>query len=185
MPGRDTDGIALAAVGAGALFLYSGITGKNILAELQAVVQGKSPATAPPANPITGGGGGDGSGGGTGPGGDGSGGAPPGTIGPGAAAAQAWARAHLADYGWGPEQMLPLISLWNGESGWRWNAQNPASPAYGIPQSDPGDKMATMGADWRTNPVTQMRWGLKYIKETYGTPAEAWRQWQSRSPHWY
>jgi hypothetical protein len=45
--------------------------------------------------------------------------------------------------------------------------------------------MASAGADWRTNPETQIKWGLEYIKESYGSPASAWRVWQSRSPHWY
>ena len=107
--------------------------------------------------------------------------------GPGPAAAQAWMRAHLGDYGWGAGQWPSLLALWNGESGWRVDAQNPASPAYGIPQADPGSKMATVGADWRTNPVTQMRWGAEYIRFTngYGTPANAYSKWLSRNPHWY
>ncbi len=110
-----------------------------------------------------------------------------GSVGPAAAAAQAWARAQLASgiYGWGLSNWPPLLNLWTGESGWRWNAQNPTSPAYGIPQADPGYKMAAAGADWRTNPVTQMRWGLAYIRSAYGSPSTAWADWQSRSPHWY
>jgi len=110
-----------------------------------------------------------------------------GSAGPGAAAAQAWARNQLASgiYGWGLSNWPPLLNLWTGESGWRWNAQNPTSPAYGIPQADPGYKMAAAGADWRTNPVTQMRWGLAYIRSAYGSPSTAWADWQARSPHWY
>ncbi|MES9523132.1 hypothetical protein [Streptomyces capoamus] len=99
--------------------------------------------------------------------------------------AQNIARAMLSNYGWGPGQMSPLISLWNGESGWRWNALNASSGAYGIPQSLPASKMASAGADWRTNPATQIRWGLSYIKSRYGSPAGAWSAWQARSPHWY
>ncbi|MEW2253715.1 hypothetical protein [Streptomyces sp. NPDC047869] len=99
--------------------------------------------------------------------------------------AQNIARALLANYGWGPGQMNPLISLWNGESGWRWNALNASSGAYGIPQSLPASKMASAGADWRTNAATQIRWGLSYIKSRYGSPAGAWNSWLSRSPHWY
>jgi hypothetical protein len=74
-----------------------------------------------------------------------------------------------------------------GESGWRHNADNPNSSAYGIPQSLPGSKMASEGADWRTNPATQIRWGLKYIKKRpdYGKPSVAYAKWLSRSPHWY
>jgi hypothetical protein len=66
-----------------------------------------------------------------------------------------------------------LDSLWNQESGWRYNAEN-ASGAYGIPQSLPGSKMASAGADWQTNPATQIRWGLGYIKGQYGDPCGAW-----------
>jgi methyl-accepting chemotaxis protein len=110
-----------------------------------------------------------------------------GSTGPGAAAAQSWMRAHMGDYGWSAAQFPALQALWNGESGWRWNAQNPTSPAYGIPQADPGSKMAAAGADWRTNPVTQMRWGAEYIRETpgYGTPSATYAKWLARNPHWY
>lgn len=66
-----------------------------------------------------------------------------------------------------------LVSLWDRESGWRWDAEN-ASGAYGIPQSLPGSKMASAGSDWQTNPATQIRWGLGYISSTYGTPCNAW-----------
>jgi hypothetical protein len=67
-----------------------------------------------------------------------------------------------------------LYDLWNRESGWNVYAENPYSGAYGIPQSLPGDKMASSGSDWRTNPTTQINWGLGYIKSTYGTPCGAW-----------
>lgn len=109
-----------------------------------------------------------------------------GSSGPGAAAAQRYAASVLPLYGWDPQyQMPPLISLWNGESGWRWNALNASSGAYGIPQSLPASKMAAAGADWRTNPATQIRWGLGYIKQVYGSPASTYAAWLARSPHWY
>jgi hypothetical protein len=66
-----------------------------------------------------------------------------------------------------------LVSLWNRESRWRWNAENPDG-AYGIPQAFPGSKMASAGADWQTNPATQIDWGLRYISQAYGTPCKAW-----------
>jgi hypothetical protein len=66
-----------------------------------------------------------------------------------------------------------LKDLWDQESGWRYDAYNP-SGAYGIPQSLPGDKMASAGADWETNPATQIKWGLGYIQSVYGTPCGAW-----------
>lgn len=104
-----------------------------------------------------------------------------------AAAAQAFARSILWAYGWGQNQFPPLQALWSGESGWRWNALNPSSGAYGIPQALPASKMASAGADWRTNPATQIRWGLGYIKNTrgYGSPAVTYAKWLSRFPHWY
>jgi len=76
-----------------------------------------------------------------------------------------------------------LDELWTHESGWRWNADNPTSSAYGIPQALPGSKMSTAGADWETNPVTQIAWGLSYINNRYGSPCSAWDFWQSHN--WY
>ncbi len=95
------------------------------------------------------------------------------------------ARMVMSEYGFGQGQWSCLNQLWNGESGWDYRAANSSSGAYGIPQSLPGRKMATMGSDWRTNPVTQIRWGLNYIKKSYGSPCSALNQWNSRSPHWY
>ena len=66
-----------------------------------------------------------------------------------------------------------LLNLWNRESGWVYDAEN-ASGAYGIPQALPGSKMASAGADWQTNPATQIKWGLGYISQIYGTPCGAW-----------
>jgi hypothetical protein len=87
---------------------------------------------------------------------------------------QAIADALLSSYGWSSSEMSCLVPLWMGESGWRVNAENASSGAYGIPQSLPGSKMASAGADWRTNPVTQIKWGLGYIQERYGSPCGAW-----------
>ena len=64
--------------------------------------------------------------------------------------------------------------MWDHESGWRVNATNPYTGAYGIPQALPGSKMATVGPDWQTNPATQITWGLNYIQGRYGTPCNAW-----------
>ncbi|EFU82563.1 MULTISPECIES: cell wall-binding repeat-containing protein [Mobiluncus] len=88
----------------------------------------------------------------------------------------------LGEYGWGPDQMQPLVNLWNRESGWRTNAGRRGGP-YGIPQANPGRKMASAGADWATNPATQIRWGLSYIKGRYGSPAGAWAKFCARG--WY
>ncbi|MEV7932900.1 MULTISPECIES: hypothetical protein [unclassified Curtobacterium] len=96
--------------------------------------------------------------------------------------AQAIAQQMVADRGWGSDQFNCLVSLWNKESGWRVNAYNP-SGAYGIPQSLPGSKMASAGADWQTNPATQITWGLNYISGVYGTPCGAWAH--SVANNWY
>jgi hypothetical protein len=89
----------------------------------------------------------------------------------------------LADYGWSSDQFSCLDELWNSESGWNPSATNSTSGAYGIPQALPPDKMASAGADWRTNPVTQIEWGLTYIRSSYGTPCSAWAFKVSNS--WY
>ena len=93
------------------------------------------------------------------------------------------ARQLAALRGWGATQFSCLDSLWTKESGWSHTADNPSSSAFGIPQALPGSKMATAGPDWRTNPVTQVRWGLGYIAASYGTPCAAWAH--SRSNNWY
>jgi hypothetical protein len=80
-------------------------------------------------------------------------------------------------------QFYCLSQLWKHESGWRYKARNPYSGAYGIPQSLPASKMRSAGADWRTNPRTQVKWGLKYIKGRYGTPCGAWGHFTRRN--WY
>jgi tape measure domain-containing protein len=101
-------------------------------------------------------------------------------------AEHAYAASLFPSLGWSVlEQMDSLISLWNGESGWNPNAVNAESGAWGIPQSLPASKMASAGPDYLTNPATQIRWGLGYIKDVYGTPSAAWAAWLSRSPHWY
>lgn len=83
------------------------------------------------------------------------------------------AKQFLPEYGWGPSEFNCLDELWIGESNWDVRATNPTSGAYGIPQSLPPEKMAAAGPDWRTNPVTQIRWGLEYIEDSYGTPCSA------------
>jgi hypothetical protein len=93
------------------------------------------------------------------------------------------ARAMLSKHGWGAGQFGCLNSLWTRESGWKHTAQNRSSGAYGIPQALPGSKMASVGKDWRTNPVTQIRWGLQYIQASYGSPCAAWGHSQSHG--WY
>lgn len=89
-----------------------------------------------------------------------------------------------AGYGWGSgSQWSCLDALWTRESGWRmvWNYQG--SGAYGIPQSLPASKMASAGPDYMTSPATQIRWGLTYISQAYGTPCDAWGH--ETSAGWY
>ncbi|WP_245605869.1 ubiquitin-like domain-containing protein [Promicromonospora kroppenstedtii] len=88
--------------------------------------------------------------------------------------ARALGQAMAAERGWGADEFSCLDQLWEKESGWRWNADNPSSEAYGIAQANPGSKMATVGSDWLTNPATQIEWGLGYISGRYGTPCGAW-----------
>jgi hypothetical protein len=98
--------------------------------------------------------------------------------------AQATARQMAsADYGWGDEEFSCLVSLWNKESGWNYQAYNASSGATGIPQALPGSKMASAGADWQTNAATQISWGLQYISAVYGAPCGAWSH--SQAVNWY
>lgn len=86
-------------------------------------------------------------------------------------------------YGWGDDQFQCYDNIIMRESRWDPFADNPTSSAYGIPQALPGSRMASHGADWRTNPATQIRWGLDYVKERYGTPCAAWSFKRARG--WY
>src|SRR5215472_3698365 len=80
-----------------------------------------------------------------------------------------------AAVGWGtPDQLTALDNLWTEESGFRTDADNPTSGAWGIPQALPASKMAANGPDWKTNPVPQIAWGLGYIRSRYGNPVNAW-----------
>lgn len=108
--------------------------------------------------------------------------APP-FVNPDPGTAQAIALQMVRDRGWGDGEFSCLVSLWNRESGWRVNAYNAGSGAYGIPQSLPGNKMASAGSDWESNPATQISWGLGYIGGRYGSPCGAWSH--SESYGWY
>jgi len=165
------NGFALASMSAGALFMYAGIKGISITGAVQDIVQGKNPkhavasnqfnVTKPSASPTASSGG---------------------SIPANPSAYQQYAFSLFGQYGWGTDQEAPLISLWNQESTWKPDAENP-SGAYGIPQALPASKMASAGSDWRTNPQTQIRWGLGYIKSIYGNPANAWAHEQANN--WY
>ncbi|MER6687226.1 lytic transglycosylase domain-containing protein [Streptomyces olivaceoviridis] len=69
------------------------------------------------------------------------------------------------------------------ESSWNYRAVNASSGAYGLFQALPGSKMSSVGADWQTNPATQIKWGLNYMNTSYGSPCQAWTFWQAN--HWY
>ena len=86
-------------------------------------------------------------------------------------------------YGWTENDFNCLVKLWERESNWNPNAHNKSSGAHGICQALPASKMASEGSDYMTNYKTQIRWGLKYIKNRYGTPANAWAHSQQRG--WY
>jgi Transglycosylase SLT domain len=106
-------------------------------------------------------------------GGGGGGGLPSGPP-PNPGTAQSIAYNMMSSFGFSPKtQWTCLDDLWQQESGWNYQAEN-ASGAYGIPQALPGSKMASAGADWQTNPATQIKWGLGYIQSLYGTPCGAW-----------
>lgn len=86
------------------------------------------------------------------------------------------------DHGWGAAEYTCLVKLWEHESNWNYKAENPSSGAYGIVQALPPSKMNTVGTDWRTNAATQIKWGLIYIEDRYGTPCGAWSFWQETDP---
>ncbi|MDT0612920.1 aggregation-promoting factor C-terminal-like domain-containing protein [Streptomyces lancefieldiae] len=86
-------------------------------------------------------------------------------------------------------QMVPsgqwqcFSNIVDHESSWNYKAVNPSSGAYGLFQALPAGKYASAGADWQTNPATQIKWGLNYMDSRYGSPCEAWTFWQAN--HWY
>ncbi|HEX3749559.1 MAG TPA: lytic transglycosylase domain-containing protein [Streptosporangiaceae bacterium] len=96
---------------------------------------------------------------------------------------QSIAQSMLKSFGWSSSQFSCLEPLWEHESGWNPSAANPSTGAYGIPQASPGSKMASAGPDWKTNASTQIKWGLGYIKDTYGSPCAAWSHEQADG--WY
>jgi hypothetical protein len=93
------------------------------------------------------------------------------------------AQAMLGSFSWSSAQYSCLDPLWAHESGWSTTAENAGSGAYGIPQALPGSRMASAGADWQTSAATQIKWGLDYIKGTYGSPCGAWAHEEATG--WY
>ncbi|MEU6442706.1 transglycosylase SLT domain-containing protein [Streptomyces sp. NPDC047046] len=96
-----------------------------------------------------------------------------------AASAKALAKKLLPD----ARQFAAFDRIVSHESGWNPHATNASSGAYGLVQALPGDKMASAGADWHENAGTQVKWGIHYMTERYGSPAAAWDFWQAH--HWY
>lgn len=96
-----------------------------------------------------------------------------------------WARQMAFEAGYSDREWMCLHDLWLGESAWGWDSTNPESGAYGIVQALPPRKMASAGPDWRTNPITQMRWGIDYIDSSYGDACSALQFWYENDPHWY
>ena len=86
-------------------------------------------------------------------------------------------------YGWGPRQYACLDGLWTKESNWNYRSSNKRTGAHGIPQALPATKMESIGTDWRTNPVTQISWGLRYIDSRYETPCAAFAKF--KRTNWY
>ena len=82
-------------------------------------------------------------------------------------------------FGYGAGQFSCFDWIIKRESNWDVHAQNPSSGAYGLPQSLPGSKMASVAPDWRDNPATQIIWGAQYMKSRYGSPCDAKSHWES------
>ncbi|WP_338672534.1 transglycosylase SLT domain-containing protein [Streptomyces sp. SCSIO 30461] len=81
------------------------------------------------------------------------------------------------------DQFQCFSNIVDHESSWNYRADNPSSDAYGLVQANPGSKMASVDSDWQTNPATQIKWGLNYMNERYGSPCGAWSFWQANN--WY
>lgn len=89
----------------------------------------------------------------------------------------------VEEYGFPEKEYKCLNQLWTQESNWNYKSRNKKSGAHGIPQALPASKMNVVSTDWRTNPVTQIRWGLRYISIRYETPCKAWAK--HKRSNWY
>lgn len=159
-------GLALGAGAAGVLFVWSGVNDNGVLSTLRDVIAGNRPAAGPTQAFSFGLGSGSPSGS------ESSSGATSTGVGGTVSANQNIARLLAAPYGWSTgTDWTDLVNLWNKESSWNTRAVNPESGATGIPQLNPNSH--PVPADWDSASV-QIAWGLKYIKDTYGSPANAW-----------
>lgn len=183
------NGIALASVGAGSVFVYAGIKGYSIPQTIQAIVQGKTPAGQSQATPITATAATGGTGGGGAAAGDTS------AHGASAAANQALAKLSViaSHPSWATgQQWADWVSLWNQESGWNNLALNPSSGAFGIAQAlghglpgtagKYGNQYPSIAAN-DGNALAQIQWGINYIASAYGSPSAAWAHEESAG--WY
>lgn len=168
------DGIGIAATAIGAIFIYGGIKGYSPLKAFGNLLTGQNPNQGQSASLLS---------------------SSTNSSGPdftvtsgGDANANKTLAKQLANQmghvDWTSGQMwADWDALWTQESGWRVDATNPQSGAYGIPQSLPASKMASAGSDWKTNPATQIKWGIQYIAGTYGNPSNA--EAHERANNWY
>jgi hypothetical protein len=174
--------LAIAEIAGGAVLAWSGITDASVAAALRSILGGKPPKPGTGTEPITTTA--EVTPAGTSPGGTGP--APAKDLTGTAAANRALGRFMASAYGWGTGDNWSFLSTgWQEESGWSTTAANdPSDPynnAYGIPQANPGTKMATSGAAWKTSAAVQIAWGLKYIKDTYGSPSQV-PGWSANGP---
>lgn len=174
MPSK-VDGPGVAALTVGAVFTFAGLKGYSVLMAIQNVIQGKNPNEGQQTKGLTSS--------------TGDSGSNPGPVGKGGNPAQNRALGKLlaaSMFGWTGENWAALDYLWGtGESGWNNHAEN-ASGAYGIAQALPETKYPLAGRkEGGSDPATQIRWGLRYIKARYQNPILALDAWKSRDPHWY
>jgi len=171
------DGPGIAAITVGIVFVYGGVKGYSPLVAFGNLIKGKNPNENQSAIPLTA----------SDPGKPNSGAFFTGST--SASGNKKIAQQLAIQMGHGDwttgKQWSDWVALWDGESGWRVDADNPTSDAFGIPQALPGSKMASAGADWKTNPATQIKWGIGYMADVYGSPSAAYAKWKARSPHWY
>jgi hypothetical protein len=189
---QGVSGVAIAAAFAGGLLIWSGVKGYRLSYVVQDVLSGKDPAKDPrvpssaltvtpgglfggvlgslnPLNLLSSGGGSTGNIPGSG------------SLGGSEAQNRALGQRMAAAVGWTGAQWVAFNNLVMGESGWNSNAANPTSNARGIAQNIQG-----WGPNYQPgNAGQQIAWMINYIQQRYGTPANAWAQWQARSPHWY
>jgi hypothetical protein len=183
------DASGVAAVAVGSVFTYAGIKGISVPQALQAIIQGKSPATLKPSSPISS----------PSDSGTSSSGGQPVTGG----SAQQILQQTAAEFGWGSgSEWQALSSLEMGEAGFDPTSKNPSSGALGLAQAlghGTAATAGTLGNEYGGYGLTdaqakaansgdasmQALWMCTYIKTTYGDPSTAWSKWQARSPHWY